>query len=118
MSKNKASGGADKKSKSPGAVRKRVDIPKMRDLLSRAKATYAKNVGEDSCLFTDVGNSKRLEFSNMSLRVYDKHKNLINDIFLNQNINTFVSYNDKSLHSWSPESMELISHVNFNDAEA
>ncbi len=42
---------------------------------------------------------------------------LINDIFLNKNINTFVSFNDKSLHSWNPETMELVSHINFNDAE-
>lgn len=118
MSKSNAGGGADKKSKGTGPVRKRENIAKMRDLLSKAKATYANNVGEDSCLFTDVGNSKRLEFSNMSLCVYEKHKNLINDIFLNKNINTFVSYNDKSLHSWNPESMELISHINFNDAES
>ena len=72
----------------------------MRDLLSKARDK------EDS-IFTQ-GLSKRLEFSNMSLCVYDRHKILINDIFLNQNINTFISYNDKSLHSWNPENMEVI----------
>jgi WD40 repeat protein len=97
--------------KGSGGVRKRENINKMRDLLSKAKQNT-------SSLFTDVGSTKRLEFSSGSLCVYDKHKILINDIFLNENINTFISYNDKSLHSWNPETMELISHINFNDAES
>ena len=97
--------------KGSGGVRKRENINKMRDLLSKAKQNT-------SSLFTEVGSTKRLEFSSGSLCVYDKHKILINDIFLNENINTFISYNDKSLHSWNPETMELISHINFNDAES
>jgi hypothetical protein len=100
---NKGSGG--------GSLRKRENITKMRDLLSKAKQNK-------SSIFTEVGESKRLEFSSNSICVYDKHKILINHIFLNENINTFISYNDKSLHSWNPETMELISHINFNEAES
>ena len=100
-----------KKGSGGTSIRKRENITKMRDLLSKAKQN-------NSSMFTDVGTSKRLEFSNLSLCVYDKHKILINDIFLNENINTFISYNDKSLHSWNPDTMELISHINFNDAES
>lgn len=42
---------------------------------------------------------------------------LINDIFLNPNINSFVSYNDKQLHSWNPETKEIISSIIFQDTE-
>lgn len=108
----KGNANSDNAAKTSGGmgIRKRENISKMRDLLSKAR-------DERSTLFTQ-GKSKRLEFSNLSLAVYDKHKILINDIFLNTNINTFVSYNDKSLHSWNPETRELISEINFNDADS
>lgn len=107
-----------KKSKNPAGQKKREDTDLMRDLLSKAKATYARFKGDDSCLFTDVGHSKRLEFSNQFVCMYDKHKNLVSDIFLNKNINTFVSYNDKSLNSWNPETIENICSQNFLDPES
>lgn len=58
-----------------------------------------------------------MEFSNISLCLYGGHKSLINDIFLNPNINTFVSYDDKYLHSWNPANKKLISSVNFTDPD-
>lgn len=76
--------------------------------------TKARN--KESILFQQK-QAKRLDFSNISLCVYDKHKVLINDIFLNPNINSFVSYNDKQLHSWNPENKEIISSIIFNDTE-
>ena len=82
----KTSGGMHKK--------KPDDKDKMRDLLTKAR-------DKRSTLFTQ-GKSKRLEFSNLSLALYDRHKVHIKDIFLNTNTNNFVSYNDKSLHSWNP----------------
>jgi len=57
---------------------KRENIPKMRDLLSKA------NAGD--CPLFMQGMSKRLEFSQMSLCVYEGHKSLISNIFLNSNI--------------------------------
>lgn len=59
-------------------IKKKENIPKMRDLISKAK-------DNKSSLFTQ-GLQRRLEFSNLSLCVYDRHKVLINDIFLNPNI--------------------------------
>ena len=50
----------------------------MRDLLAKAREGA-------SSLFTE-SMSKRIEFSNSSLRVYDGHTTLINDIFLNTEI--------------------------------
>ena len=102
-----AKGNAGQRAKAPAnsGGQKREDIDKMRELLSRAR-------DKESSIFTQ-GLSKRLEFSNLSLRVYDRHRILINDIFLNENINTFISYNDKSLHSWNPETMEVIRQINF-----
>lgn len=109
----KGNAGQNEKEKKPKRAKapakpggqKREDIDKMRELLSRAR-------DKEASIFTQ-GLSKRLEFSNLSLRVYDRHRILINDIFLNQNINTFISYNDKSLHSWNPETMEVIRQINF-----
>ena len=107
----KGNAGQNEKEKKPKRAKaakpggqKREDVDKMRELLSRAR--------DNTSIFTQ-GLSKRLEFSNLSLRVYDRHRILINDIFLNQNINTFISYNDKSLHSWNPETMEVIRQINF-----
>ena len=71
-------------SKKPGGddmvrhYKKKENIPKMRDLISKAK-------DNKSSLFMQ-GLQRRLEFSNLSLCVYDRHKVLINDIFLNPNI--------------------------------
>lgn len=90
----------------------------MRDLLSKARATYASNQGDDSNLFTDTGRTKKLEFSNTHLCTYDRHKNLVNDIFLNKNINTFVSYNDKGLNSWTHDPLENVCQHNFLDPDS
>lgn len=58
--------------------KKKENMSKMRDLLSKARA------GEPS-IFTQGKNSKRLEFSNLSLGVYDKHNAPAYDIFFNRN---------------------------------
>jgi len=78
MSSNGKARGAGSRGKSVGGRRKREDIGKMGDLLRKAREG-------SSSLFTQ-SMSKRIEFSTLSLCVYDRHRILINDIFLNPNI--------------------------------
>lgn len=59
-------------------LKTREDVNQMKDLMTRAK-------NKESILFQQK-QAKRLEFSNTSLCIYDKHKVLINDVFLNPNI--------------------------------
>jgi hypothetical protein len=77
--KNQSKAGNAKAGKSKGRnFKKREDIALMKDLMTKAR-------DGDSFIF-EQKKSKRLEFSNQSLCVYDRHKITINDIFLNTNI--------------------------------
>lgn len=84
------------------------DINKMRNLLSKSnRQNNIKNKRE-----------KQINFSHTHVCTYSQHLIPAQSIFHNENTDTFISYNEKSLHSWSPNGGENLYTVNFAEATA
>ncbi|CDW78455.1 wd repeat-containing protein 87 [Stylonychia lemnae] len=59
---------------------------------------------------------KKLEFGHTLVAQYKKHiGGMVKSIFWNPNTKAYVSYNEKNLHVWKPETEEQIFYVNFFD---
>ena len=61
---------------------------------------------------------KTLEFGQELTTSYNRHTagGQVKDIFLNKNIRSFVSYNEKQLHVWRASNGQQVQTVNFHDA--
>ena len=59
---------------------------------------------------------KRLQFGHQFTASYKKHeRQAIKHVFWNPNSKAYVSYNEKSLHVWSPKTEETLNQIMFSE---
>jgi hypothetical protein len=95
--------GAGKTKKIQKQKNRRFEVERMRNILRHDEILFRRKL------------AKKLEFGHTFTSSYKKHLIMPKNIFWNQNIRAYCSYNEKNLHVWKPDTEEQLFHVNFFD---